>query len=532
MNRVWLGTLGTIALMVFAPSCMAVLDWDFEAAPGTGGAGGDGGASISASSASTGGGGSGGGSSTGGAGGSGGVVNSCPGCTYGLRVGDDQEQTLTDMALASDGSLFFMGYYNGRVELDAANFLDDTVATGTQPFLAKLDRTGKPQWITGPLDWKNLPGSGAEIDIANNTLAWIGNVPTGSSRDTFLEVRDVDGERDVAKLRKHYGGATDDSLRSVALSPDGQTVYIAGAVNGQVNAGTFTNCSAVAFNTFGEQNILVLAIDVASGNCLWANSWPGGNHLGGSISIVTGSDGSPFISGHLVSGTIANNIGYTFPDVPTVSAPKYAAVGFVLKLNKANGAMVAAKGYPHAGFVSMAADRSTQTIMAGGAGMGGITFLGTTVPAAMAADDGADNVILAFDENLNEKWASITGGPKNQFCPHMQSNGAGRLYAACITNDKIDRGFTAECSINSGCSMLIPIQSATGALISNEIKTFGLTDPFKTSGKTFAAAATPNALAVGGTWAAEVQFWNGTSLDVTGDTGDFDIAVGKVEPYP
>jgi hypothetical protein len=36
-NRVWLGTFGTIALMVSAPACIAVLDWDFEAGPGAGG---------------------------------------------------------------------------------------------------------------------------------------------------------------------------------------------------------------------------------------------------------------------------------------------------------------------------------------------------------------------------------------------------------------------------------------------------------------------------------------------------------------
>ena len=147
--------------------------------------------------------------------------------------------------------------------------------------------------------------------------------------------------------------------------------------------------------------------------------------------------------------------------------------------------------------------------------------------------DGADNLILGFDENLNEKWALITGGPNNQFCPAISSDGAGRAYAACLTQNNIDRGANIPCGSAFSCSVMLPIQSATGALISNQVKIFGETEPFNKAGKTFVTAATPAALAVGGTWTVPVTFWDGQLLNPTGSSAmDYDIGIGKIEPLP
>ncbi|HRI66255.1 MAG TPA: hypothetical protein PK156_18535, partial [Polyangium sp.] len=330
---------------------------------------------------------------------------------------------------------------------------------------------------------------------------------------------------------KSYGSPANDALRSSALSPDGKTLYLAGAVVG--NETSFSNCPAfLGFNTNGQQNIVLLAIDATNGNCLWGKTWTGGNHLSGSISVVTGSDGTPFISGHLVSGTISNNQGFTFPPVPTVQMPKYGATSFVLKVHPQTGDLLAAKGYANVFAVGMAADHSTGTIAIAG-GMGdSLMFQGTTMSGATNVADGADIAILAFDENLNEKWASIAGGPNNQFCPSIESDGAGRFYAGCVTQDRIDRGATINCSTDRLCSVLIPYASATGTISASGIKTFGETQPFLNMGKTFVAAATPSALAVGGTWTVGVRFWDDVLLDVTGSSGDYDIGIGKVEPIP
>ncbi len=507
------------------PACIATQNWDFESTGGAGGLAETSSSSVSAANA----GGSGGGASSSGQGGAGG--SACPGCTYGVRYGDDQEQLLFDMALANDGSLFFTGHYNGEMRLDAANALQDSVPSNSQPFLGKLDRMGKPLWITNPLDFKTSAGNGGSLSIAGGMIAWAGTVINGPSEDTFVELRGLSGDANTTLWEKSYGSPANDALRSSALSPDGKTLYLAGAVVG--NETSFSNCAAfLGFNTNGQQNIVLLAIDATNGNCLWGKTWTGGNHLSGSISVVTGSDGTPFISGHLVSGTISNGQGFTFPAVPTVQSPKYGAVGFVLKLDRQTGDIVAAKGYANAQLVGMAADHSTGTIMAAG-GMGAnIVFKGNTLPGATDVTDGSDNLMLGFDENLDEKWASITGGPKNQFCPVIHSDGAGRTYAACLTNDKLDRGAVINCSTDRLCSVLIPYDSATGNIISTGIKTFGETQPSLNMGKTFVAAATPSALAVGGTWTVGVRFWDDVLLDVTGSSGDYDIGIGKVEPIP
>jgi len=439
------------------------------------------------------------------------------------------------MALANDGSLFFTGYYDGELRLDAANAVQDTVAGSTQPFLAKLDQTGKPQWITNPLVYKNVPGGGSAVTIANGILAWMGRVENGAlGNDTFVEIRDVKGGRDDTKHIMNFGSAINDELRSAALSPDGTTLYLAGAVNGQANAGTFNGCPAMPeIKTNGLQNIVVLAIDTASGNCLWGKIWGGGNHVAGSISVATGSDGSPFVSGFLVSGTITNIQGIQFPPVPMAPPPTYSSVGFILKLNKQTGNLFAGRGYANAQFVAMTSDPSTGTIIPSG-GMGAdIKFLNQTYVGATTVTDGSDNLILGFDENLNEKWALITGGPNNQFCPSISSDGAGRVYAACLTQNVIDRGANINCGSAFSCSFLLPIQSGTGALITNQIKIFGETEPFNKSGKTFVTAATPVALAVGGTWTVPVTFWDNQVLNPTGSSAmDYDIGIGKIEPLP
>jgi hypothetical protein len=379
-------------------------------------------------------------------------------------------------------------------------------------------------------------GGGSSVNIANGILAWTGDIQNGTSQDSFVEIRNVNGPANSTLVRKFYGSPiVEDGLRSSALSPDGTRLYLAGTINGEVGVGTFGNCPVMpAIKTNTQQNILVMAIDTANGNCLWGKTWPGGTHVGGSISVATGSDGTPFVSGYLVSGTITNNQGITFPAVPTVQSPYSAAVGFVLKLNKSTGDLVAGRGYANAIFVAMTSDPSTGTIIASGGMFGpAITFKGAELPGPTGPTDGADNLIIGFDENLGEKWASVTGGPNNQFVPAISSDGAGRVYGACLTQNNIDRGATIPCGSAFLCSVVLPIQSGTGALISNQIKSFGDTQPFDSSGKSFVTAATPSALAVGGTFTVPVTFWDGQLLNPTGSSAmDFDIGVGKLEPLP
>ncbi|HRI70660.1 MAG TPA: hypothetical protein PK156_40790, partial [Polyangium sp.] len=209
MHRNMLLAWGWIIGIGAMPACIATQNWDFESTGGAGGLAETSSSSVSAANA----GGSGGGASSSGQGGAGG--SACPGCTYGVRYGDDQEQLLFDMALANDGSLFFTGHYNGEMRLDAANALQDAVPSNSQPFIGKLDRQGKPVWITTPVGYPSSAGGGNFVSIANGLLAWNGWVTTGSNgKDSFVEVRDVSGDVNTTLWRRFYGSTLDDALRS------------------------------------------------------------------------------------------------------------------------------------------------------------------------------------------------------------------------------------------------------------------------------------------------------------------------------
>jgi len=541
MKRVWQGILGLAISSVWATGCLAVYDWDFQAGSGgagTGGEAGKGGGGIGgagAGGAGAGGAGAGGAGAGGaGAGGAGGSMNPCPGCTYGVRVGDDAEQIAFDMALGNNGSVFVVGSSKGTMALDG-QVLNASVTDANQPFLLKLNQFGKVEWMTRPLDWQSVKGNGSQIAIAGNFLAWMGTIENGASgTDTFVEMRAVSGGKDTTFWRKVLGTTGDDGLRSIAISPDGTRVYLAGAISNQNLA--FNNCAAlVPFTSSGsDQNLVVLALDAQNGNCIWGKSWGGGHHLNGSIAVTVGSDGSPFVSGHVYSGTIANNAGIQIPQAPPQDPMgiKYRATAFILKLNQANGDLLAGRGYAYGAFIAMTADHSTKTIIASGGISANVTFLGNQIIGAPDAADGADSVVFAYDENLNEKWARNPSGPNNQFVFSVESDGKGKVYAACLSTNKLDRDTIVNCATDKLCSILLPIQTDTGAYIGNKIKTFAETQSATNMGITFMTAATPSALAVAGTWTAPVRFWDDVLLDVTGSNGDFDIAVGKVEPIP
>lgn len=515
-NRIGLVGLGFVVSSAWASGCLAIYDWDYQA--GAGGGAGTGGEA---------------GAGNGGIGGAGGSMNPCPGCTWGRRFGDDAGQLAWDMALANDGSLFLVGNTQGQIALDGSNILTPTAPVAEQGFLVKFDRTGKSEWITAPLDWQNVKSGASQIAIASNVFVWSGGVENGAfGADTFVEMRDVTGGRDMTRWRKVYGTPGNDGLRSIAISADETRVYLAGAINNKNSA--FNNCPALQpFTSSGSnQNLVVLALDAQNGNCLWGKSWGGGHHLNGSISVTVGSDGSPFVSGHIYSGTITNNEGISIPQAPPQDPVKYLATAFILKLNQANGSLLAGRGYVNGAFIGMTADHSTGTIIASGAVGANMTFLGNQIVVAPDAADPGDALVLGFDENLNEKWGRFPAGPSRQACFSVESDGKGRVYVACFTQDKFDRDTNVNCSTDRLCSVLFTIDSTNGAYIGNLTKTFAETQPSANMGVTFMTAATPTALAVAGTWTAPVRFWDDVLLDVTGANGDFDIAVGKVEPIP
>jgi len=178
---------------------------------------------------------------TGGSGGSGDSVSSsssgggsspsCPECTFGRRYGDDADQNAFAFALADDGSVYISGVYNGQMFLGPNVGLIDNNGTPQEVFLAKLDRQGNAKWIVNPKNPVGPTGFASEVAIANGIVAWGGSTgPDPNPWDMFVEIRTLADDKLIATTR--LGSQWHDELTSLALSPDGKTVYVAGIWHG------------------------------------------------------------------------------------------------------------------------------------------------------------------------------------------------------------------------------------------------------------------------------------------------------------
>lgn len=473
---------------------------------GTGGMGGAGGA-----------GGAGGGS--GGTAGGGGSVETCNDCSFGRRYGDDEEQGTAAFAVGDDGSVFISGSYNGSMFLGPNVGVVDGNGTEKQAFLAKLDRTGNPQWIVNPSGSASVGGEGSGVAVSNGIVAWGGS--TGNDpvlRDMFVETRNLAGDSTIIAKTK-LGSQWHDDLTGLALSSDGKTVYVAGVLHG--SALTYGGCPQLgAYDAGGNPNLVVFALDAMTLSCKWGKTWTGGNHNPGTIRIAVAADGHPVVTGGYTSGTLSGT------GLPTPSG------AFVLKLDAANGNLLGAKGFANALPLAMTVDASTNRIVIAGGVTGALTFAGEPYPAPIAPDT-THIMVLAYDGALDEKWGQVLAGPTDQYCQGLSTDGAGRLYVGCIHTGSLTlpNGPSANCTPNTICGLLVTLASTDGTVMGDKSGLFGAGQPIE-PGCLFLTAASSKALVLGATWTVPMTLLDGTPLNPIGEAKDYDVLVSKVEPLP
>lgn len=476
--------------------------------PATGGAGGEGGTGESSSSGGM-----------GGTAGSGGGAT-CADCQFGRRYGDDATQTMYNMAMDGEGSVYLTGTYDGAIFFGSNVGLVDEKTNVEEAFLVKIDTHGTPQWAIKPTDAGTTSGIGSSISIENQVVAWGGHVgDTSNLRDIFVEIHSLASGPNVL-IRKTFGSQWHDELASLALSTDAKTVYVAGILYG--SATEYQGCPQVgSFDAGMNPNIVVLALDTASLNCKWGKTWTGGNHNSGTIRIAVAGDGNPVLTGAYSSGTL---LGTGLPS---------GDGAFAMKLDATSGNMLVAKGFPNVYPLAMTVDRSTDSIVISGALTGSLTFAGVT--AGNGIPQGSNHIaILAYDKALQEKWFRPLIGNVGGFCQGISTNGAGRLYAGCLHQGSlaVPNGPSIECpaSVNM-CGLLVTLNSADGTVLGDKCKAYGPDQPAQ-AGATFLTGANTNALVMGGSWIAPITFPDGMTLAPNGGSNDYDLVVGKVDPAP
>lgn len=456
----------------------------------------------------------------GGAGGSGGGAGSCEACNFGFRFGDDAEQTVYALGLDRDGSVFITGRYNGAMFLGPNVGLSDSSPNTEEAFLAKLDPQGVPQWIVNPTGVGTTAGVGAAIALGNGLVAWGGGFgDVADSHDIFIELRSMsDGASPM--VRGQFGSGFHDEMGALALSADGQSLYVAGILRG--NGTQYSGCPALgAFDAGNDPNLVVLALDTVKLGCKWGKTWTGGNHNPGTIRIAVAGDGHPVVTGAYTSGTLDGT------GLPSGDA------GFVMKLDSGSGAMLGARSFANVLPLGIAADPSTNRVAVSGVLTGPLTFAGKSAPGPGQSQT-ANAALMGYDGSLAEKWFQPLAGSVGQFCQGISSNESGRFYAGCLHQGSLTlpNGRILTCpDTDFMCGMLIPLNSLDGTLFSDKAATFGPDQPAK-PGATFLTAANANALVMGGSWIAPITFPDGTLLSTNGANTDYDVVVGKVAPAP
>lgn len=469
----------------------------------TGGAGGAGGA----------GGGSGAGATGGGSGG-------CEACNFGLRFGDDADQTVYALGMGGDGSVFITGKYNGAMFLGPNVGLVDNNGATLEAFFAKLDPQGKPQWIVNPTGVGTTAGVGSAMAIENGLVAWGGGFGNAVDlHDIFVEIRSLSGDA-APMIRAQFGSPSHDELAGMALSADGQSLYVAGVLYG--SSMQYSGCAALgAFDAGTNPNLVVLALDTASLGCKWGKTWTGGNHNAGTIRIAVAADGHAVVTGAYSGGTLDGT------GLPSGDA------AFVMKLEASSGTMISARSFSNVLPLGIAADRSTDRIAVAGILTGPLTFAGKSASGPMVAPM-AHIALLGYDGALGEKWFQPLAGNVGQFCQGISSNGSGRFFAGCLHQGSLTlpNGPTLTCpSTDFMCGLMVPVNSLDGTVFGDKAATFGSEQPAK-PGATFLTAANADALVMGGSWIAPVTFPDGTLLATNGSNADYDVVVGKVAPVP
>ena len=149
-------------------------------------------------------------------------------------LGTARDETITDMAVDSEGNIYLVGMSGERPRVDGA------LPVGSDVLLLKLDPQGRLLWRQ---TWGTPQGDGAyaiAIDPSDGSLVLVGetggNMLTGTAENSFdAFVMKVTPERDTVWI-KQLGSCGFDGARDVAIDADGN-VFVTGYFNSLNDSG-------------------------------------------------------------------------------------------------------------------------------------------------------------------------------------------------------------------------------------------------------------------------------------------------------
>jgi len=423
--------------------------------------------------------------------------------TWNRRFGDSTyEQTVTGVAMATDGSVLVAGHYKGTIEIEPTKDVSSNLASNqTDAFIAKILPSGEGAWIrdlAGTLDRQVF---GVAVDGMNAALVtgYIDEGAGATQKDAFVRRWFAQGAEDWTW--KHMGGGDDLGL-ALAVGPN-DAVFVAGKISGsgQILCGmespTYTDLADALF-----------VAKLNGGLCVWGYVFPGGVHH--PTAITVDAIGNPVVTGRF-SGALG-------------TMNSQGEVAFVMSLNGVDGTPVWGKTfgdinnpvYPqaiHGGFGKMLVTGSFR----GAANLGAET---------LGSDDGTEDTFVIALEELNgtPAWAKRFGGKLVQKGTGITVDPAGSIFVAGITEGAMSpEPSSTEGVLGNSHSMFLLALDGDGNPRWGDV--FGAEEALAPRSAHVAWGPLGVALAAG--WSTSIDFGNGP---LAGASLALDIVVAKFPP--
>jgi hypothetical protein len=207
------------------------------------------------------------------------------------------------IAVDSLGNAVVTGLFSGP--LDFGNGHPLTPAGESDAFVAQYSPTGALNWVVQFLDTSGAEGTAVTVD-ANDNVFVVGTFGSQVEFQTTPQPKTVKGGPGifVAKLDKNgnaqwgngYLGNVDGvcTANSVAVSPDGTTVAVAGYATGQLTLGA----TSIQTGTSGTYEGVVFTLDSSSGAIGWVQQLSGSSADGAYLyGVAIDTDDSVVVAG-------------------------------------------------------------------------------------------------------------------------------------------------------------------------------------------------------------------------------------------
>jgi hypothetical protein len=352
------------------------------------------------------------------------------------------------VAADSSGNVFLTGYTLGN--LVVAN------GGGKDVFALKLDGSGKRIWGGQLQDTGDSFGRAVAVDpsgnvyVAGSTTDALWTSYNGGLDDGFLARWDA-ATTGAERWSQPIGTSGDDLAFAVATDQSGN-VYVAGTTSGafpgQTNHGGYDLFLAkfdsggnrlwvTQQGSFGDDSAQALAID-QSGNPILAGTTTGnlfGTNAGGKDLFLLKTDPSGHVLWSTQRGTTGDDVANAIAVDPTgliyVAGSTTGSLGF--NYTNTGGLDAFVLQYTASGSVGWSRQLGTNTddeAFGVATDTSGNIYLGGYTTGALAGPSagGYDALVVQYDRNGNQVWASQLGGAGAEIARGVAVSGAGTLY--------------------------------------------------------------------------------------------------------